>query len=75
MKSLMFLIFVSLFVFTSGCDEQHCMSGDRTRCDGHVIQECDGYVWVDVEDCVESEFGPFCDQLEGGDAYCTDGSY
>jgi hypothetical protein len=66
---------VALSLAVVGCDEDHCMSGDRTRCDGEVIQECDGYTWVDVEDCSESELGPFCDQLDGGDAYCTDGTF
>jgi hypothetical protein len=64
-----------LTVFAIGCDDDSCLSGDRTRCDGNVIQQCDGYSWSDVEDCEESEFGPLCRQLDGGDAYCTDGSY
>lgn len=67
-------LFVLVF-FVLGCDEEHCMSGDRTRCDDDVIQQCDGYMWVDIEDCTESDFGPLCSQLEGGDAYCTDGTY
>ena len=64
-----------LSTLLTGCDGEHCMSGDRTRCDGEVIQECDGYYWIDVEDCTDSEYGPFCDQLDGGDAYCTDGTF
>jgi hypothetical protein len=59
----------------AGCGDDSCLSGDRTRCDGDVIQECDGYAWVDVEDCTESEYGPYCSQLLGGDAYCTDGTF
>lgn len=68
-------LLVIALVSLTGCDGDHCMSGDQTRCDGDVVQECDGYNWVDVEDCTESEFGPFCDQIEGGDAYCTDGTF
>jgi hypothetical protein len=69
------LLAVSFALLVIGCGEDHCMSGDQTRCDEDVVQRCDGYVWIDVEDCSESELGPYCDQIEGGDAYCTDGTY
>lgn len=75
MMYLMRFMILASFLFAGGCDDQHCMTGDQSRCDDDVIQECDGYLWIDIEDCTESELGPFCGQLEGGDAYCTDGTY
>lgn len=60
----------ALAAATSGCGDDYCLSGEASRCDGEYRQVCEGYSWVDVEDCEQSEDGPYC-VIFFGDARCS----
>jgi hypothetical protein len=62
---------VLLGALAAGCDDDYCLSGEASRCDGEFVQVCEGYSWVDEEDCEQSADGPYC-VLFFGDARCSD---
>jgi len=64
------VVFGLIAVLLGGCGDDHCLSGEASRCDGEYVQTCEGYDWVDVEDCEQSDEGPYC-VIFFGDAQCS----
>lgn len=58
-------------VHLTGCKDDGCTAGE-IRCDGDVLQVCDGSsYWEDFDDC-KKEYGEKCCQIDVADYDCLE---